>query len=445
MSDHGQAARAGGHRGAAPRRAHRSRRAGAARGPGAARDRRAPATALAVALGAARDGGRGAAGHRRGLPGHGWQPEVRPESRPSPTPRRIDLPADIGRDWEPDDLRPRPVSTWTATARGRRSSSSPSPRRTTTAATRLQTTLSSTGEEAYGLVELGTTIGISALDPIDADSDGDQELVLYTTAVDGRAAAHPSSRSSSTCATGCWSGRCPRTRELLASGDVVVPGSRTPALRDGARPDVHGRGRDAGVDPLGEAFARATGGMTLLRPETYVVDTWRLDPRRRRCPAAGGAGLPPCRCRRATRPCDADERRRPALRGDRVHGHHRRRGAGRDSRTAGSATARGSRTTADPNLVIDGAGGRTARSTRSRRPSPGSHVVSPASLVGFDAASVVRHVGDGSRCGRDRRPDRRPGGSASACGQSGEVTSRHRHRRRRSRLPHVAHRERGPS
>ena len=66
----------------------------------------------------------------------------------------------------------------------------------------MQTTLSSTGEEAYGLVELGTTIGTNALDPIDADGDGDQELVLYTHDADGGPAASGSSRSSSTCATG---------------------------------------------------------------------------------------------------------------------------------------------------------------------------------------------------------------------------------------------------
>lgn len=43
---------------------------------------------------------------------------------------------------------------------------------------RLETTLSSTGAEAWGVADVGSTIGVSADGVVDADADGDQELVV---------------------------------------------------------------------------------------------------------------------------------------------------------------------------------------------------------------------------------------------------------------------------
>ena len=82
-------------------------------------------------------------------------------SRRSRTSRGVELPPDVGRDWEPDDLStarpPRP--------RRRREKEKVDflgePTKKFDGRIRLQTTLSSTGEEAYGIAELGTTIGTS--------------------------------------------------------------------------------------------------------------------------------------------------------------------------------------------------------------------------------------------------------------------------------------------
>lgn len=49
---------------------------------------------------------------------------------------------------------------------------------------RLQTTLSGSGDRAFGVIDIGTSIGVDALAPIDADRDGDQELVIYHEATD---------------------------------------------------------------------------------------------------------------------------------------------------------------------------------------------------------------------------------------------------------------------
>ena len=52
---------------------------------------------------------------------------------------------------------------------------------------RLQTTLSSTGEEAYGIADVDSTIGLTGEGVIDADGDGDQELVVFDPDLDAGA------------------------------------------------------------------------------------------------------------------------------------------------------------------------------------------------------------------------------------------------------------------
>ena len=306
-------------------------------------------------------------------------------SLPKPTPRTIDLPADIGRDWAPDDLSKPVRLDLDGDGTMERVEFLAEPAEEHDGRTRVQTTLSSTGEEAYGLVELGTTIGVGALDPIDADSDGDQELVLYTTDVDGGPGA-PSSRSSSTCATGCWSGPLPEDPELLASGDVVVPGSETQHYDRVHVQTFRVEGATLVSTRSVNAFARSAGSMTMLVPETYVMDTYEPDARRPGCPAGGGAGLPRAGAggHQAMR---RRQRRRPALRGrlestDTI-------GVGEQVALEDGGLGYRARVEDDggPNLVIDGPGA-DGSSYALNAPEPRVHVVSPASLVGFDAASA---------------------------------------------------------
>ena len=197
---------------------------------------------------------------------------------PQPDAPTIDLPADIGRDWEPDDLSTPARLDLDGDGTREKVVFLAEPTKDHDGRTRLQTTLSSTGEEAYGLVELGTTIGITALDPIDADSDGDQELVLYTTAVDGGPGA-PFEPVVLDLRDGVLVRAAPEDPELLASGDVVVPGSTTPHY-DLVHVQTFMVESGTLVSTRSvNAFARSAGSMTLLVPETYVMDTyeWTLD------------------------------------------------------------------------------------------------------------------------------------------------------------------------
>lgn len=191
---------------------------------------------------------------------------------PKPQEPQLELPEDVGRDWQPDDLSS--VARLDLDGDGVKERveflAEPTPERD--GRTRVQTTLSSTGEETYGLVALGTTIGITALEPIDADSDGDQELVLSAQPTgeggpgdlfepvvldlrDGLLVRAPS-----------------EDPELLATGYAVVPGSEAEhydlvhlqsfEVQDGTLVSTRSV----------NAFARS--GMTLLQPDTFVMDTY---------------------------------------------------------------------------------------------------------------------------------------------------------------------------
>ena len=189
----------------------------------------------------------------------------------------LELPADVGRDWEPDDISTPARLDLDGDGTKEKVEFLAEPTKEFDGRIRLQTTLSSTGEEAYGMVELGTTIGISALDPIDADGDGDQELVLY----DDR--------------RGRWAGRAVRTARLRPARRAAGPGgARGPRAarargRRGARAArratttwctsrrTASRAATLVSSRSVNAFARAIGGMTLMRPESYVLDTWAVD------------------------------------------------------------------------------------------------------------------------------------------------------------------------
>ena len=174
------------------------------------------------------------------VPEHRDGPAVRP-ARPEPAPDAptIELPADIGRDWQADDL-----STPGPTRPRRRRVKEKvvflgEPTENFDGRTRMQTTLSSTGEEAYGIAELGTTIGTGALPPIDADADGDQELVLYRDELYSGPVMgnHPIVFD---LRDGLLVQAPVEDADLLLRGDVPVPGTRHRVLRDGARSTTTG-------------------------------------------------------------------------------------------------------------------------------------------------------------------------------------------------------------
>ena len=98
---------------------------------------------------------------------------------PRPDEPRLELPQDVGRDWEPNELDRAPRLDLDGDGEKEEVTFRGEPTEEFDGRFRLETTLTSTGEEAYGLVEVGTTIATNVLDPIDADGDGDQELVLY--------------------------------------------------------------------------------------------------------------------------------------------------------------------------------------------------------------------------------------------------------------------------
>ena len=98
---------------------------------------------------------------------------------PKPDAPRLELPADVGRDWKPDDLSTPARLDLDGDGVKEKVEFLGEPTKNFDGRIRLQTTLSTTGEESYGIAELGTTIGVTALGPIDADDDGDQELVLW--------------------------------------------------------------------------------------------------------------------------------------------------------------------------------------------------------------------------------------------------------------------------
>ncbi len=135
---------------------------------------------------------------------------------------------------------------------------------------RLQTTLSTTGEQAYGIAELGSTIGTSALEPVDADDDGDQELVLYfddLSAVGG--GGYPLVFD---LRDGLLVQAAVEAPDLLVRGSVPVEGSATEHYE---MVRVHEYWiEDGDVWSSRSVNAFASGNMSLFRPERSLVDTW---------------------------------------------------------------------------------------------------------------------------------------------------------------------------
>lgn len=192
---------------------------------------------------------------------------------PRPDAPQVELPADVGRDWKPADLSTPARLDLDGDGTRERVEFLAEPTQELDGRIRLQTTLSTTGDEPYGIAELGTTIGTTALQPIDADSDGDQELVLWyddVTAVGG--GGHPLVFD---LREGLLVQAVVEDPGLLVRGQVPEPGGATEHYE---MVRIH----DYWVDDGGLVSSRsvnafASGGMTLFQPESIVVDTWEWE------------------------------------------------------------------------------------------------------------------------------------------------------------------------
>lgn len=196
-----------------------------------------------------------------------------PRSDPAPRPDgpQVVLPSDVGRDWKADDLANPARLDLDGDGATEKVLFLAEPSKDFDGRVRLQTTLSTTGEEAYGLAELGTTIGTNALDPIDADDDGDQELVLYYDDMEAGpgGGGHPLVFD---LRDGLLVQAVAEDPELLVRGQVPVPGGAT-EFYEMVR--IHDYWIDGGrLLSSRSVNAYAAGNMTLMRPETIVLDTW---------------------------------------------------------------------------------------------------------------------------------------------------------------------------
>ena len=236
-----------------------------------------------------------------------------------------------------------------------------------------ETTLSSTGEEAYGIVELGTTIGTNAARP-DRRRRRRRPGAGALLRRRGRRSAAAATRSSSTCATACWCRRCLRTPTCCVRGNVPVPGSGT-EFYDMVR--VHDYWIEDGqllLQPVGRCLRqRQHDAWSGPRPSSWTPGEWTLDDDGVLRPETPGACGQALEAQRAVR---AGRGRRPALTSRRspteTFGIGERRGL--RARATGSVPAsRPRRTRASSSRATTAA--RSA--TGSRSPTRGSPRCSP--------------------------------------------------------------------
>lgn len=137
---------------------------------------------------------------------------------------------------------------------------------------RLETTLTSDGTDVYGVVDLEYGGGVTPLEPIDADDDGDQELVLYRTDPDDAMATLPIVLD---LRDGVLVQAPPSDPDLLRIGTVEAAGGTE--HYDLVRLEDYWI-EDGQLHSLRSVRSFARLGMELLRPEEYVADafTWRL-------------------------------------------------------------------------------------------------------------------------------------------------------------------------
>jgi hypothetical protein len=182
----------------------------------------------------------------------------------------LDVPADIGRDWQAQ-----PYSTparLDLDGDGRKETVDflGEPGRRGDGRVRMQATLSSTGEEAWGIADVGTTT-VSALPPIDADRDGDQELVLYRD--DPVGGGHPLVYD---LREGLLLRAVVDQPELLVRGDIPVLGTKTEHYEMVRQHEYWIE--DGTLWSSRSVNSYASANMTIVKPLVTVRDawTWRL-------------------------------------------------------------------------------------------------------------------------------------------------------------------------
>ncbi|PUA80277.1 hypothetical protein [Nocardioides currus] len=228
-----------------------------------------------------------------------WLPRHQDDVDPAPEPDapEVVVPPDIGRGWDRARLSPPAGIDLDGDGVEEKVRFSGEPGAKADGRVRLDTTLSSDGSAAYGVVALGTTIGVAPLDPIDADGDGDEELVLYhseddmtTVPVvldlrDGMLVEAP-----------------PTDPDLLRIGTTAEAGGTD--LYDIVR--LHDYWIEDGTLLSGSSVNTfAASGMSLFRPEDYLMDVvrWRLrddgvlvpEPAATPCVVSVPEGRRPCR------------------------------------------------------------------------------------------------------------------------------------------------------
>ena len=195
---------------------------------------------------------------------------------PEPDAPEVVLPADVGRDWTADDLMNPARLDLDGDGAREKVVFLAEPSKKHDGRLRLQTTLSSTGEEAYGIAQLQSTIGVSPLDPIDADGDGDQELVLpwEDLGAGPGGGAHPLVFD---LREGLLVQVAVEEPDLLHLGNVAEPGSRTDHYEMVRSHDFWIRDGQLWSSRSVNAFA--SGNMFTARPGITVQDawTWHLD------------------------------------------------------------------------------------------------------------------------------------------------------------------------
>ncbi len=228
----------------------------------------------------------------------------RPDT-PQPDAPRVTLPPDIGRAWTADDVSTPAQVDLDGDGTNETVDFLAEPTKKYDGRIRLQTTLSSTGEEAYGIADLDNTIGTYALEPIDADGDGDQELVLpHENRDDGLAA--PANPLVFDLRDGLLVQAVVEHPELLGLGNFPVPDSQT---------EFYGLVRSQRYWVAGghlissrSRSSFASGNMTTTRPATLVLDSWEwvLDDDGVLHPEPGGCLVETPRG--TTKPCPAGAR-----------------------------------------------------------------------------------------------------------------------------------------
>jgi hypothetical protein len=191
---------------------------------------------------------------------------------PKPDGPEVVLPEDVGRDWQAEDSSPPTRLDLDGDGTPERVEILAEPSKDFDGRIRLQTTLSSTGEEAYGVTRLDTTLGIYPLDDIDADGDGDRELVLLHGDAGGGgpgALTHPVLLD---LRDGLLVEAAVEDPELLRRGHVVVPGSQTEHYDLVHVQDFWFEDGTLFSGRTVSSFAR--GNMSLYRPERTVLDAW---------------------------------------------------------------------------------------------------------------------------------------------------------------------------